>query len=161
MESFEKYINLIRSFAWRFSKNYSVSFDDCYQECCLVFLSCQRKYDPAKSKFSTYLSHQLRALQGLHSFLNKEIHWENINYPLELFEEVLESREYPISIFQNDWVSKDAKDLFKIISIFSIGIRDIQQLYYQIKKKAKDFDWPILRFRLALDELRMVYENFY
>jgi RNA polymerase sigma factor (sigma-70 family) len=47
--------DMIKFFAWRYTKKYHLEFDDLEAECNLSFCSACQSYDSSKSSFSTYL----------------------------------------------------------------------------------------------------------
>lgn len=47
--------DMIKYFAWRYTRKYNLEFDDLEAECNLSFCSACQSYNPSKSSFSTYL----------------------------------------------------------------------------------------------------------
>lgn len=59
---FDKYVNLIRSRAWEYSKKYGIEYSELESQGYLIYCECLEKYDVTKSGFSTYLYIQLNRL---------------------------------------------------------------------------------------------------
>lgn len=55
MNNFDKYANMCRKVAWKFSSARKMDYDDFEQEAFLIYCECLEKYDVSKSSFSTYL----------------------------------------------------------------------------------------------------------
>ena len=88
---FEKYKNLIREQAWRYTKKWNADYKEVEQESFLIFVKASKKFDEKrKISFSTYLVHSLRELDNI---LEKEMEekdgrilFGNLDYtPTEVF----------------------------------------------------------------------------
>lgn len=56
------YINLIRKTAWNFSKRHKLEYDEVLGVCYEIYCEAIKSYNLNRSQFSTYLTHQLKAL---------------------------------------------------------------------------------------------------
>jgi len=59
-ELLQENINLIRKIAWSFHHSTGLEWDDLFEEACVGFLVAYNRYDPNKSKLSTWAFHTVR-----------------------------------------------------------------------------------------------------
>lgn len=70
MTDFEKYANMCRKLAWKYSSSRKMDYDDLEQEAFLIYCECVKKYDITKSSFSTYLFINLKGRLKLYKGKN-------------------------------------------------------------------------------------------
>ena len=89
MTNFEKYANMCRKLAWKYSDARKMNYEDFEQESFLIYCECLEKFDVTKSSFSTYLFINLDG--RLKSF--KEKNDREFRY-LQEDERVFDDKEY-------------------------------------------------------------------
>jgi len=106
-----KELNLIRKIAWSFHRTTRIEWDDLFSKAIQSYYDALKRYDPTKSKLTTYINMYITL--DLINYLKRQ---KKINDPLSTLEDT-EVMEYP---FNNDnsffeGLSNDANIISNII----------------------------------------------
>lgn len=129
--NFEKYVNMIRSRAWEYSKASGIDYSELESQGYLIYCECLEKYDITKSGFSTYLYIQLNRLGDfvrtykrqkgvcIQDYFGKDVQDSELN-----LEEEIESCEEGLSLSSflseaKEFLSQDAFEIIEWIVLRS------------------------------------------
>lgn len=134
MPNFEKYANMCRKLAWKYSSARKMNYEDFEQESFLIYCECLEKYDISKSSFSTYL-------------------FINLNGRLKLYRNK-EDREF-------EYLQSDEEKTFASIEYFNSDFEpSISELLQNAKEKLSEKAYSLIEYILSRDWEGGWYKNF-
>ena len=133
-DNFEKYTNMCRKLAWKYSSPSKMDYDDLEQEAFLIYCECIEKYDVTKSSFSTYL-------------------FINLNGRLKLYKDK-ENREF-------DYIQSDEEKTFSTVEYFDPELEpSISELLESAKEVLSETAYKLVEYILSRNWEGGWYKNF-
>ena len=157
--NFETYQKLLNHIARKFSKNPD-QYDDLRSEFYVLFLETKDKFDPEKSKYSSYLymickNHALNIIKKQNKFIQNEI---KIVIPKE--KEVLFEMIVSKYTFGNRLWAEIKKGTFFDIKLLT-NIYVCSPTIYRMKKILRKMGWDFYETEHAFHELKMAWGQIY
>ena len=176
-EAFVGHEKLLHSIAWSFHKTTGIPEEDLFSEACYIFVSTYPKYDPKKSKLSTYLhnvvSNRLKSFcanqnkiktVGFNENIGDETENEDMNIldATECFDIPDESAniEESVDSFNIGKLSEPAREICRLILESPMEFSEClmnngrSKIYKVIEFLNKKHGWLLKEINPAIEEIR-------
>lgn len=154
---FENYIKLLNKYAGFYAKKYNLDFDDTLSVCYEIYCESVETYDLSKSKFSTYLVNQLKAVPIK---MYKEIKSKIRNENQESFDLFSSLDKISFSFEETtEGLSEPAYKLLKWIVSREWETFDLHNRIPNINSASKKFGVTRIKMKETFDEVSNWWNN--
>lgn len=181
-EAFIKHEKLLHGIAWSFHKTTGIPEEDLFSEACYIFVSTYPKYDPEKSKLTTYLhnvvSNRLKNFCANQNKIktvgfNENIGYETENEDMNILDatECFDIPDESADVEENadrfsvERLSEPAREICRLIFESPLEFSEClmsngrSKIYKVIEFLNKKHGWLLKEINPAIDEIRQCLRN--